>query len=253
MNTLKTVAFIPARSGSKRLPDKNIKTLNNHPLMAYSIQSAIDSKLFDSVICATDSPLYAEIAQHYGAEVPFLRSNEISNDFSPDIEWVTKMLSKLKETGREFDLFCILRPTSPFRTSSTIIRAWNIFIKAHSVDSLRAIEKCTQHPGKMWVKRGEYILPLFPFVQNDTPWHSSQYASLPEIFIQNACLEIAWTKLPIERGTIAGEIIVPFLTDSYEGLDVNYEADFFLAEQLIKSKNALIQIINTEPYNFKKK
>lgn len=249
MDGLKAVAFIPARSGSKRIPDKNIKLLNNHPLIAYSIQAALDSNLFDSVICATDNPLYAEIAKYYGAEVPFLRSKEISSDFSSDIEWVTNMLIGLKNLGREFDVYSILRPTSPFRKSSTIIRAWQEFIKSDNIHSLRAVEKCSQHPAKMWVKRGDYILPLMPFEQNNTPWHSSQYTSLPEIYIQNASLEIAWTALPLVNGTICGEIVVPFFTNSLEGLDINYEADFAYAEQLLLSNEEALQIINKTPFN----
>ena len=78
----KVVAFIPARSGSKRVPNKNIRTLSGHPMLAYTIRAAIDSGVFDAVICATDSELYADVARHYGAEVPFLRSAEISSDKS---------------------------------------------------------------------------------------------------------------------------------------------------------------------------
>ena len=79
------VALIPARSGSKRIPDKNIKLLSGHPLIAYTIQSALESEIFDSVICATDNRYYAEIAEYYGAEAPFLRNETISGDKSPDI------------------------------------------------------------------------------------------------------------------------------------------------------------------------
>ena len=93
------VAFIPARSGSKRLPNKNIKSFCGHPLLAYTVRAAVDSCVFDSVICATDSKLYADIAKYYGAEVPFLRPGKISTDKSPDIEWVTWMLKALKDKG----------------------------------------------------------------------------------------------------------------------------------------------------------
>ena len=94
--SFRSVAFIPARSGSKRITDKNIKLLNGHPLMAYSIRAAIDSNVFDTVICATDCEEYADIAKFYGAKVPFLRPESISGDKSPDIEWVKLMLNTLK-------------------------------------------------------------------------------------------------------------------------------------------------------------
>ncbi len=85
---MKSIALIPARSGSKRLPNKNILTLAGHPMIAYTIRAAIDSGVFHSIVCATDSQEYANIAFHYGAEVPFLRSADISGDKSADIEWV---------------------------------------------------------------------------------------------------------------------------------------------------------------------
>ena len=88
----KSIALIPARSGSKRVPNKNVKLINNHPLLAYSIEAAISSKVFDMVVCATDDEEYAEIAKYYGADVPLLRSKEISGDSSPDIEWVLSLI-----------------------------------------------------------------------------------------------------------------------------------------------------------------
>jgi len=84
MTNPRSVAFIPARSGSKRVPNKNVRELVGHPMIAYTIRAALDSGVFDSVICATDSESYAEVAQHYGAEVPFLRSSDISGDKSPE-------------------------------------------------------------------------------------------------------------------------------------------------------------------------
>ena len=127
---MKKVAFIPARSGSKRIEHKNIFPLAGHPMLAYSIQAALQSGVFDAVICATDCEQYAEIAHYYGAEVPFLRRPEISGDKSPDIDWIKWLLTALSAQGREFDVFSILRPTSPFRLPDTICRAWNIFSKS---------------------------------------------------------------------------------------------------------------------------
>ena len=126
---MRSIAFIPARSGSKRLLNKNIKILNGHPLLAYTVRAAIDSGVFDDVICATDSEQYADIARHYGAEVPFIRPLELSGDKSPDIEWVVWALNALKDMGRSYDAFSILRPTSPFRQPRTIRRAWFEFSK----------------------------------------------------------------------------------------------------------------------------
>lgn len=246
----RSVAFIPARSGSKRVPNKNIRPLGGHPMLAYTVRAAIDSGVFDAVICATDSETYADVARHYGAEVPFLRSAEISGDKSPDIEWVVWMLQKLKEVGREFEVFSILRPTSPFRLPETIRRAWAAFIEDPRADSLRAIEKCKQHPGKMWVIRGKRMLPVMPFTNGATPWHSSQYAALPEIYAQDASLEIAWSRVALEQNSIAGEAIIPFVSQGLEGFDINDPEDWWMAERLLATQAAVMPDISLPPYNF---
>lgn len=243
-----SVAFIPARSGSKRVKNKNIKLLNGHPLMAYSIRAAIDSGVFDAVICATDSEEYANIARHYGAEVPFLRPEAISGDKSPDIEWVKLMLNTLGKGDRFFDAFSILRPTSPFRLPETIRLAWQIFQDTLGADSLRAVEKCKQHPGKMWSIQNNKMLPIMPFEIGGTPWHSSQYAALPDIYVQDASLEIALSKVALERDTIAGESIIPFVSSGLQGFDINLPEDWILTEYYLNRQEAILPKIEIQPY-----
>jgi N-acylneuraminate cytidylyltransferase len=227
------VALIPARSGSKRVPNKNIRPLVGHPVMAYTIAAALESKIFSDVIVSTDSDQYAEIARHYGAEVPFLRPPALAGDVSPDIEWLEYTLKKLEEDSRRYDCFSILRPTSPFRMPQTIQRAWQAFLAEEGVDSLRAVEKCLQHPGKMWVIQGKRMMPLLPLSPSEQPWHSSQYQSLPEVYVQNASLEIAWTRVVFQQRTIAGSVLMPFFTKDREGFDVNNPYDWKLAEHWI--------------------
>lgn len=245
-----TIAFIPARSGSKRIQDKNIKPLNSHPLLAYTIRAAIDSGVFDAVVCATDSQLYAEIAEYYGAEVPFLRPSGISGEKSPDIEWVVWALQQLQAKGRHYEIFSILRPTSPFRMPETIRRAWKSFICDPCTDSLRAIEKCKQHPGKMWVIRDTHMLPLMPFENNGTPWHSSQYAALPEVYVQNASLEIAKSRVALEQNSIAGETIIPFISEGLEGFDINESEDWLLAEHYLAHGQVKLPAVSQSPFEF---
>ena len=242
------VALIPARAGSKRVPDKNIRPLANHPLMAYTIAAAIDSGIFSDVIVSTDSEHYAEIAKHYGAQVPFLRPAALAGDQSPDIEWVEFTLCRLAEADRKYDCFSILRPTSPFRLPATIQRAWQEFSSQQGVDSLRAVEKCTQHPAKMWVIRGNRMMPLLPLGPAEQPWHSSQYPSLPEIYVQNASLEIAKSRAVFEDRTIAGNVVMPFLTTDYEGFDVNNEYDWQLAEHTVQKGEARLPRVSQSAY-----
>ena len=242
------VALIPARSGSKRVVDKNIRPLAGHPLIAYSIAAALQSNVFQAVLVSTDSEQYADIARHYGAEVPFLRPAEIAGDTSPDIEWVEYTLNQLRDNGQEYEYYSILRPTSPFRLPDTIQRAWQEFKVEEGVDSLRAVEKCQQHPGKMWVVRGNRMMPLLPMGPAGQPWHSSQYPSLPEVFVQNASLEIARTRVVFEEKTIAGNVLMPFFTNNYEGFDVNSDYDWSLAEHLVKTGEAKLPSIPQPPY-----
>lgn len=228
-----SIALIPARSGSKRVVDKNVRRLAGHPLMAYSIAAARGCGVFTDVVVSTDSEHYARIARHYGAEVPFLRPSEIAGATSPDIEWVEFTLKRLREIGRDYEAFSILRPTSPFRKPGTIRRAWQAFLAETGVDSLRAVEKCRQHPGKMWILGGRRMVPLLPLGPRTQPWHSSQYAALPEVYVQNASLEIAWSRVVWERHTIAGDVVMPFLTEGDEGLDINDPEDWWYAEYLL--------------------
>ena len=234
MKRPKIVGLIPARSGSKRVKDKNIKELNGIPLIAFTIVTAIKSTVFDKIICATDDKLYARIAKTYGAEVPLLRDKKISGDFSPDIEWIKWILDYLKSKNEIYDAYSILRPTSPFRSISAIKKAWELFCQDNNADSLRAVSKVQQHPAKMWTIQNSRMFPLFPFINNKAPWHSTQTAALPEVYAQNASLEISWTRIIYEQNTISGVSVMPFISEGFEGFDINSEEDFYIAKLIIE-------------------
>ena len=245
----KIVALIPARGGSVRVPGKNTRPLAGHPLIAYTVSAALDSGVFNTVVVSTDEERTAEIGRYYGAEAPFLRPSGYSESTSPDIEFVVHALAEYKKLGIEFDAFSILRPTSPFRKPKTIQRAWSEFQAAGpNVDSLRAVERCNEHPMKMWVIRGKLMHPLFAFGPQDQPWHSSQYPTLPEIYVQNASLEIAWSHVALKDRTIAGETIMPFLTVDDEGIDVNNKYDWAIVEQMIAAGDAKLPEVRQDPY-----
>jgi CMP-N-acetylneuraminic acid synthetase len=204
--------------------------------------------VFEAVVVSTDSEDYARIAKHYGAEVPFLREPAMASSTSPDIEWVLHALQALAGQGRRFDAFSILRPTSPFRKPETIRRAWELFVGSTGADSLRAIEKVEQHPGKMWVVRGGRMTPLLPLTPEETPWHSQQKTALPEVWVQNASLEIAWTEMALRTRSIAGSTLVPFFTEGDEGVDINGEYDWLHAEYLLASGQARLPAVTQAPY-----
>ena len=230
------VALIPARAGSERVPGKNVRPLAGHPLLAYSIAAARASGLFEQVVVSTDSDEIASVATRYGAEIPELRPAALGTATSPDIEWVRHMLGVLPE----YELFSLLRPTSPFRGAETIRRAWDLFVAQDPpADSIRAVELTRQHPGKMWVLDGDLMRPLLDQAPGVVPTHSRQYKSLPEVYVQNSSLEIAWTRITAD-GEIAGQRVMPFFTEGHEGLTIDYEDDWVLAERLVESGEAVL-------------
>lgn len=240
--SIECIAMIPARSGSKRLAGKNIRDLGGHPLLAYTIAAAKQSQIFKRVIVSTDCSEIASIARRYGAETPWLRSAEAAADTSPDIEWLRELLLQLEAAGELTDCFSILRPTSPFRKAETIHRAWKMFLHDGEADSLRAIEKCHEHPAKMWqlIQDDNNKPRMRPVMENpavnETPWHSRPYQDLPPVYVQNASLEIAWTNIPLKRHSIAGTRILPFITEGFEGHDINSLEDWIVAEYLINNR-----------------
>jgi CMP-N,N'-diacetyllegionaminic acid synthase len=241
------VALIPARAGSQRVPGKNIRPLAGHPLIAYAIAGARESRLFDDVIVSTDSEEIAAIARHYGADVPGLRPADMATATAPDIDWVRYTLERLAEDGRAHDLFSILRPTSPFRRGTAIRQAWDQLLAVDDADSIRAVELCKQHPGKMWTLDGTLMRPLLP--QGDgVPFHSTQYAALPQVYVQNSSLEIAWVRVATrEDGDIAGERVVAFLSDPATGFTIDYPEDWDAAERMMAAAEATLPEVEQEP------
>jgi len=119
------LAIIPARGGSKRIPRKNIKSFLGKPIIAYSIEAAIKSNLFDEVMVSTDDEEVAKIAIQYGAKVPFLRSKDNANDFAVLADVVQEVLSSYSKQNKNFNTVCCILPTAPFVTSNKITEAYN--------------------------------------------------------------------------------------------------------------------------------
>jgi CMP-N,N'-diacetyllegionaminic acid synthase len=224
------IALIPARSGSERVRDKNVRSLAGHPLLAYAIASARQAGIFDRIVCSTDSGKIAEVAQRYGADIPFLRPTELATSTSPDIEWITHTLAQLDE---HYDLFAIVRATNPFRGPDVLQRGFEQLLATPEADSIRAVELVKQHPGKMWVLEGKTMRPLLDQSHLETAWHAGQYQALPEIYVQNSSLEIAWTRVVSQTGTREGRVVAPYLTSGYEGFNIDDEDDWDRARRLL--------------------
>jgi galactonate dehydratase len=240
------VAFVPARSGSERVPGKNIRPLAGHPLLAYAIETALQSGVFSHVVVSTDSEEIADVARWYGADVPFLRPPELATATSPDIEWLSFMVERLPE---RYDLFAIVRATNPFRGPDAIRRGLEQFLAAPDADSLRAVELVKQHPGKMWTldEDPRTMGPLLDQSHLDLAWHEGQYKALPEVYVQNSALEIAWTRV-LEAGTKEGRVVVPFFTVGHEGVNIDDEDDWDRAERLLAVGAASLPTVSKGPY-----
>jgi N-acylneuraminate cytidylyltransferase len=248
------VAFVPARSGSERVPQKNVRPLAGHPLLAYAIETALQSGIFDRVVVSTDSEEIAEVARWYGAEVPFLRPAEFATSTSPDIEWLRFTLEKLGTVpfrGQSpYDLFAIVRATNPFRGPDAVRRGLERLLATPEADSLRAVELVKQYPGKMWVldEDGRAMRPLLDQSHLEVAWHAGQYQALPPVYVQNSALEIAWTRVVSETGTREGRVVAPFHTQGYEGFNVDDEEDWERAERLVAAGAATLPAVGRPPY-----
>jgi CMP-N,N'-diacetyllegionaminic acid synthase len=245
-NNLHQIALIPARSGSKRLPGKNIKLLRGVPLIAYTIKSALDSNLFSEVIVSTDSTEIADIAIKWGASVPTLRPSEYASDNSPDIEWVLHSVENMVVTPKSLiGCIAILRPTSPLRSAKTIVNAFELFQAEVSMDSLRAMEITNSHPGKMW-RLGEdnHATPFLPQINHMIPTHDRPTQSLEKLWIQNASLEFIRFRSLEQLRTISGNKVYGFIMPGLEGLDINTQLDWDNLENLVNSNTGLLKHIN---------
>ncbi len=245
--TRTAVALIGARAGSERVPGKNVRRLAGHPLLAYAIETARQSAVFDRIVVSTDSEEIAKVARWYGADVPFLRPDEYATATSPDIEWIAWTLPRLEE---RYDLFAIVRATNPFRGPDTIRRGLEQLIATPEADSIRAVERAKQHPGKMWELTidGRTMMPLLDQSHLDVAWHAGQYQALPPVYVQNSALEIAWTRVVAATGTREGRVLAPYLTEGIEGLNIDDEDDFAFAEWLVAEGRATLPAVEREPY-----
>lgn len=243
---MKVIALIPARSGSKRIPGKNVRMLNGHPLLFYTIAAAQESGIFDAIYVSSDDPRICYMAGLRGA-TPVPRPEEFATDTSPDIEWIDHFFSVYRSVDSDPDTKCkvtpdafaILRPTSPFRSAETIRRAWDEFQGKQPCSSIRAVSNGPNIQKMWWVEENGTLKCIGVGYILDRMGRKIRLHSCPsqlavqKTYIQNASLEISWTKNVTENYSISGDYIKPFFTQGYEGFDLNTEEDWILAEALI--------------------
>lgn len=136
---MKNLAIIPARGGSKRIPKKNKKDFLGKPIIAYSIQTAIGSKMFDEIMVSTEDKEIAEIAQEYGAKVPFLRSNQNSGDFATLADVIEEVKDTYEEKQKYFDNICCILPTAPLISFEALKSAYELLVSNSDIDSVKPV------------------------------------------------------------------------------------------------------------------
>lgn len=233
------LAIIPARSGSKSVPDKNIRSMNGKPMLAYSIDHAKQSKWINRVIVSTDSEQYAEIAKTYGAEVPFLRPLEYAQDNSPDIDVFYHVLTRLKETeGYEADIIVHLRPTCPFRRIQDLDSMIEWMVSDNHCDCIRSITAAKEIPYKMWLKSGEK--QITPLISHIPECYNMPRQKLPKAYYQNASIDIIRPRVILEERSMTGKVIYGYeMEDIY---DVDTEEEWKQAEEKLKREEIFQKI-----------
>ena len=237
---MNVLAIIPARSGSKSVKDKNIRLLNGKPMLAYSIEHAVQSQWINRVIVSTDSEKYAQIAIDYGAEVPFLRPKEYAQDDSLDLEVFEHVLGELwKKEKYKADIIVQLRPTYPVRNVKDIDRMVELLIKDSNADSVRCIAPAKETAYKMWKENEDGT--IIPILSDINEAYNMPRQSLPQIYYQNACIDVIRADVIMDKHSMTGERIIGYKMK--ENFDIDTEDELRHAElrlQLGDGKNTFV-------------
>ena len=226
---MSNIAIIPARSGSKGLRHKNIRLLNNLPLMAYSIIAAKESGLFDEILVSTDSMDYARIAITYGASVPCPRSAEASTDLASSWDVVTEVLTKLRDFGSSFDTFALLQPTSPLRKCQDLQKAYDMFVE-RGANAIVGVCEATHSP--LWCNTLPDDLSLKGFLPENIVRLPRQ--SLSKYYTINGSLYIVRTDYFLANSDIYREKAYAFIMPKERSIDIDDELDFIIAEAILR-------------------
>lgn len=232
------LAIVPARGGSKGIRRKNLAVLAGRPLVYYSIKVALDSELISRVVTSTEDLEIAATARKYGAEVPFMRPDELAGDHSTDFEVFEHVLKNLEEgEGYVPDLVVHLRPTCPIRKSRTIDEGVRVFLQNPQADSLRSVSLATETPYKMWrIGRDGLMRPILGLDGKNEPFNMPRQ-QLPLVYWQNGYLDITRYSTIMEKGSMTGPTVVPLIVDE-RIVDIDYAPSLKEAERILLGKDS---------------
>ncbi len=225
INRKKILAIIPAREGSKRLPNKNILNLAGKPLIAWSIEAAKASKYIDTVIVSTDSEKIATISKSYHAEVPFLRPGELATDEASSLDVILHAIQSLKEP---FDYILLLQPTSPLRTTQDIDAACELL----NENTQAVVSVCETEHSPLWSNTLPENLSMKDFIRPEIKNKRSQ--DLPKYYRLNGAIYIAEINYFYQNNGFLGDASKAYIMSQQNSVDIDTELDFRFCEVLMK-------------------
>ncbi len=236
VDILQVLAVIPARGGSKSIPRKNIRSFAGHPLIAYSIAAGLASQTVTRLIVSTDDGEIAAISRTYGAETPFLRPAEISQDQTPDLPVFQHALQWLQDKeGYQPEIVVQLRPTSPLRRVSHIDQAVYRLLERPDADAVRTVCTPFQNPFKMWRIGPEGLMQPLLSTEFSEPYNMPRQA-LPDVFWQTGYVDAAWADTIMLKNSMTGQNILPLVIDPGDWIDIDSPDDWRRAERLLESR-----------------
>lgn len=220
------LCIIPARAGSKGIPNKNIMNFREKPMMVWSIEQALQSKHEMRIVVSTDSEKYATIAKMNGAEAPFLRPSEISQDYSNDLEFITHAVDWYARHGNfHADVVLLLRPTQPLREVADIDACLDAYISNMNIyDSLRTVIPVDKTPFKMYTTRNNELVPLFQSFENMEEPYNQCRQLLPQCYLHNGYIDI-YNADNCRNGTLCGSKMYAYIMDKTDNIDIDHVED----------------------------
>lgn len=232
---MKILAIIPARGGSKRLPGKNIKSLHGKPLIQWAIESASGIKEVSRIVVSTDCPQIADVAEKSGAEVPFMRPEELASDTSSSTDVVKHALSFYKAKGEHFDYILLLQPTSPIRNAVHTQEAIDMLI-AKQADAIVSVCKCDHSP--LWTNTLPDDQSMEGFVRSE--FKNTRSQDLPDYYRLNGAIYITKTSNFFKENSLfLSSNIYAYVMDRESSIDIDDKLDFMLAETILSYKGEL--------------
>jgi N-acylneuraminate cytidylyltransferase len=245
---MEVLAIIPARGGSKSIPRKNIRLLLGHPLIAYSIAAGLQAPSVNRVIVSTDDEEIAAIARRYGAETPFLRPTELSQDTTTDFPVFTHALNWLVENENYHpDIVVQLRPTSPVRPPDCVENAVRLLFDHPEADSVRGVVPSGQNPYKMWrINPTGRMVPLLQVEGILEPYNSPRQV-LPQTYWQTGHIDAIRTSTIFEKNSLSGDVILPLILNTRYTIDIDTLKDWERAEALVAQRELpMVRLADTK-------